>query len=136
MYRILLILLVISSLAVAQELDVTWGQAAQNVCNQIDNAVNFYQQGDLKKARLQAVMAYFKGYDAEIEPAVRITLGGPHVFNIEQEFRRFALEMKPNPDKEQLKRVRETAAALCQMIHEDAKALNANQVKPQVFKVN
>ncbi len=112
-----------------------WKPAADKVCEQINQAVLLYQKNDLKNARLTALMSYFKGYDTEIEPAVRITLGGPHVFAIERKFRDFSTIMTPNPDKKQIKKVAVFAAQLCQLVHNDANALNVEHVPRQPFKV-
>jgi hypothetical protein len=112
-----------------------WQPAAKKVCDQIDQALEFYRQADLKNARLNAIMSYFKGYDAEIEPAIRITLGGQHVFAIEHQFRDFAKAMTPNPDKKHLETVNQLGLDLCKVMHEEAKILNAAHVSRQVFEV-
>ncbi len=134
---IMLLILPLLSLASPPSSPVAniWQPAAQQVCDQINQAVHFYEKNDVKKAHLTAVMAYFKGYDAEIEPAVRITLGGPHVFEMERKFRDLSTLMTPNPDKKQFKIVNDAAIALCQLVKKDADALNANHVQRQVFKV-
>lgn len=112
-----------------------WQPAAEKVCDQINQAVHLYKKNDLKNARSTALMSYFTGYDAEIEPAVRITLGGPHVFAVERKFRDFPTVMIANPDSEQMKKVAAYADELCRLVHDDAKALNAEHVPLQVFKV-
>lgn len=112
-----------------------WQPAADKVCQQINQAVSLYQKNDLKAARLKATMSYFEGYDAEIEPAVRITLGGPHVFAIERKFRDFSTNMTPNPDKNQIKKIVIFANELCRLVQEDAEVLNKEHVQRQVFKV-
>lgn len=112
-----------------------WQPAAQKICDQIDKALSFYRQSDIKNARLNAIMSYFKGYDAEIEPAIRVTLGGKHVFAIEHQFRDFANAMTPNPDKKQLETVNQLGLDLCKAMHEEAKVLNAQNVPRQVFEV-
>ena len=132
----LLLFFFISPAIYAENAPDIWKPVAKTVCGQINSAVGFYQKGDIKNARLNAVMAYFKGYDAEIEPAVRITLGGPHVFAIERKFRDFSTKMIPNPDKKQQKIVAAFAAELCQDMYKEAAALNAAKVPRQVFKVD
>ncbi len=131
----LFFLLFFVSMAEAETVSNVWQPAADKVCEQINQALRLYQKGDIKNAHLSAVMSYFKGYDAEIEPAVRVTLGGPHVFAVERKFRDFSTVMTPNPDKKQLKKVSVFAAELCQSVREDANALNAEHVQRQVFKV-
>lgn len=121
MRKLLCILLLISPFAYGA--DATWQSMADSVCKQIQNALLAYQKNDLKDAHLQATMAYFKGYDALLEPSVRTTLGGPHVFEIEQAFRNYTKLMTPNPDALQLKKVSNASDALCQSIKLDAKAL-------------
>ena len=126
---ILMALIVTPAFAATQSV---WQPAAEAVCDQINKAVDLYQQGDLKHAHLTAVMSYFKHYDTEIEPAVRITLGGPHVFDIERKFRNFAASMT---DKNQIKIVKAVGDELCQFVHQDAEALDAAKVPRQVFRV-
>jgi hypothetical protein len=131
----LLLILFTSAAAIAHPAPTVWQPVADQICEQINQALHIYQKNDLKDAHLAAVMTYFKGYDAEIEPAIRITLGGPHVFEMERNFRDFATIMTPNPDKKQIKKVTAFAAHLCQLVNEDANALNAAHVQRQVFKV-
>ncbi|OGT60944.1 MAG: hypothetical protein A3E85_03300 [Gammaproteobacteria bacterium RIFCSPHIGHO2_12_FULL_45_12] len=134
MRHLILICWLFTSLpAMAATTPNVWKPEADAVCRQMDQAVSLYQQGHLKEAKLAAVMAYFKGYDANIEPAVRITLGGPHVFAIERQFRHFSQEMTPNPDKQQLQKMTRLARTLCQLVHDDANALNAAKVTRKVF---
>lgn len=127
--------LLFTSAALAKPAPTVWQPVADNICEQINQALHLYQKNDLKNAHLEAVMSYFKGYDAEIEPAIRITLGGPHVFETERNFRDFVTIMTPNPDKKQIKKVTAFATQLCQLVKDDANALNAAHVKRQVFKV-
>ena len=131
----MLIFCPVSGIAAPSSPDI-WKPAAEMVCDQINKALNFYRQSDLKNARLNAIMSYFKGYDAEIEPAVRVTLGGQHVFKVEHQFRDFANAMTPNPDKKHIETVNQLGAELCKAIHEDAKALNTAGVPKQVFEVS
>lgn len=112
-----------------------WKPVADKVCDQIKQSIDYYQKNDIKQAHATAIMAYFKGYDAEIEPAVRITLGGPHVFAVERQFRDLSTLMTPTPSKEQFKKVADFGATLCESVYADAKALNADHVPRQVFKV-
>jgi hypothetical protein len=112
-----------------------WQDPAYKVCDLIKQAAHLYEMNDIKKARTTALMSYFKGYDAEIEPAVRVTLGGPHVFAIERRFRDFSMLMTPNPDKNQIKKITKLASELCQLVYDDANALNAEHIQRQVFKV-
>ena len=129
-------LLLASPLALAGPIvsDV-WGGAAKLVCNQINKAARLYKQGDIKNAHLEAIMSYFKGYDASIEPAARTNLGAPHVFGIEQKFRDYATLMTSKMNTTQIKKVSDYAAKLCQSVNQDAAALNAAKVDKQVFKV-
>jgi len=96
---IFIILMTFATLCHAQETANVWVGAATAVCNQINQTLAYYTKGDVKNAQSNAIMAYFKGYDAEIEPAVRITLGGSHVFEVEHQFRDFKTAMKSNPAK-------------------------------------
>jgi len=119
-----IILLFVSSLCYgAPSPAPTWQTFANSVCKQIQNALLAYQKNDLKNAHLQATMAYFKGYDALLEPVVRTTLGGPHVFEIEQAFRNYTQLMAPNPNAAQFKKVTDASHALCDAIQSDAKTL-------------
>jgi len=113
-----------------------WGPAAIEICNQIDSAVQFYEKGDIKNARKQAIMAYFSGYDAEIEPAVRVTVGASHVFEMEHKFRNFTRHFTLNPDEKHFAFVKNSASELCRAVKDDAKTLNEAKVDKQVFKVN
>lgn len=114
-----------------------WLPVARQICGQTQKAVVLYQQGDIKKAHLTAVMSYFKGYDTEMEPAVRITLGGPHVFAVERQFRDFAeMFTKKKPDQNQMDQVKKLSKQLCETLKEDALVLNKEKVKRQVFTVN
>lgn len=123
---------IFSSIVFAKEAPPSsWNPAADAVCAQIQMAVTYYQKGDIKHAKLSALMAYFKGYDAEIEPAIRVTLGGPHVFAIEKKFRDFASSISTK----QLKAISEMATALCQEVKKDAAVLDKEKVPRQVFKV-
>jgi hypothetical protein len=133
----LLITLLLNNIAHSAALQPSnvWQAPSDKVCGFIKQSVRLYEKNDVKKARTAALMSYFKGYDAEIEPAVRITLGGPHVFAIERKFRDFSLMMTPNPDKKQLNKVSASAAELCQLVNQDANALNVEHVQRQVFKV-
>lgn len=130
----LLLFFLAATVSAAQPADI-WGPVAQGVCQQIKTAHSLYQKNDVKNAHLDAIMAYFKGYDTELEPAVRITLGGQHVFEMERKFRDFAATMIPHPDKKQLQKVNDAATQLCEAMAEEAKALNVAKVKRQVFKV-
>lgn len=131
---ILLFILIIASFRINATEDV-WTFSAKGVCEQITKAFEFYQKGDVKNAQTQAIMAYFKGYDAEIEPAIRITLGGSHVFLVEHQFRDFKKAMIPNPDQKQLEYVKNLSFKLCQTMYADAEALNKAKVQKEVFKV-
>ncbi len=133
---IFIILMTFASLCHAHETADVWKPAAKTVCNQINQALAYYTKGDVKNAQRDAIMAYFKGYDAEIEPAVRITLGGSHVFEVEHQFRDFKNAMKPHPDKKQLEEVSNLAKKLCETMYADANALQDAKVEKQVFKVD
>lgn len=113
-----------------------WKDSATFVCNQIKDAINFYKKGDVQKAQTQAIMSYFKGYDAELEPAVRITVGAEHVFEVEHQFRDFKNAITPNPDDKQIQAVIAMGTKLCDTLYADAAALQAAKVKKQVFNVD
>ena len=123
------------TVALANPTTDVWAPVASSVCTQINSALQAYRKGDIKQAQLTAIMAYFKGYDTDIEPAVRVTLGGPHVFAIEKQFHDYSTLMTPNPNPQQLKKVATAAAQLCQAVKSDANALSAAKVKRQVFNV-
>ncbi len=130
-------MLILHSIVVlAKNPEDPWKASATLVCKQITDALDFYKKGDIKQAQTQAIMAYFKGYDAEIEPAVRITQGGKHVFEVEHQFRDFKNAMTPNPDAKKLTEVTTRATKLCQTMFEDAESLKLAKVKKEVFKVN
>lgn len=137
MHNIIFSLLMIMPAGVfAQATTDVWSPASQAVCKQISNAATAYSKGDLKNAHLQAVMSYFKGYDTDIEPAARITIGGPHVFAVERQFSDFSSAMTPHPSADQIKKVSVLADQLCKAVSDDAKILNESKVPRQVFKVN
>ncbi|HEX2549241.1 MAG TPA: hypothetical protein VHM20_05375 [Gammaproteobacteria bacterium] len=130
------LLFVITLTTKAAESEDIWKSSAAAVCAQITKALEFYQKGNVKNAQTQAIMAYFKGYDAEIEPAVRITLGGSHVFEVEHQFRDFKKAMIANPDQKQLEYISQLSKQLCETMYADAEALNKAKVKKEVFKVD
>lgn len=131
---LLLSMLLMTSVAQATKIQIDpWTQSGKKVCDQVTQAYQYYKNGDLKKAHVTAIMSYFKLYDAEIEPAVRITLGGPHVFEIEGKFQQYAKAMTPNPNKQQLQAVSALAKDLCEAVYSDTKALNDANVPQQVF---
>lgn len=111
-----------------------WQPVADAICLKVKNAATLYTKKNVREARVQAIMAYFKGYDADMEPAVRVTLGGPHVFALEQKFRDYSAAMLPDVDALQIKKVNELAIALCHDLYQDAKALDAEHVKRDVLK--
>jgi len=133
---IFILLMTFATLCHAQETANVWVGAAKSVCDQINQALTYYTQGDIQTAQSKAIMAYFRSYDAEIEPAVRITLGASHVFEVEHQFRDFKNTMKNNPDKKQLEEVSSLAKKLCETMYADAKALHEAKVEKQVFKVD
>ena len=129
---LILVFLPFNAVIAAGESDI-WNPVAKKICDQINLAQQYYKKGDLKNAHLTAVMSYFKFYDAELEPAVRVTLGGPHVFAIEGQFRQYAKAMTPKPDKQQLQHISTLATQLCSDIAKEAKALNEAKVPKNVF---
>ncbi len=112
-----------------------WGPEADKVCQALAQASQLYQQGQIGKAHLTAVMAYFKVYDTNMEPAVRTVLGGPHVFQIEQQFSAIPKAMSANPSSAQKQQVTKMTSKLCQAIQKEALALNKAKVKKQVYNV-
>ncbi len=112
-----------------------WGPMAKEVCQRIEAAVKLYHNGKVKEAHLASTMAYFKCYDANMEPAVRVNQGGPHVFAIEGQFHQLTKAMVVNPTPAQTQQVDEIASSLCKAIAADAQALNKDNVQRQLFKV-
>jgi hypothetical protein len=112
-----------------------WQPVAESICSEVKLAATLYQKGEVKEAKLKAIMSYFKGYDEAMEPAVRITIGGSHVFATEQQFRQFSAVMASDVTSAQIKIVNDLAKTLCAGLYTDAKVLHAEKVKREVFKV-
>ena len=111
-----------------------WGPVAADVCQQLHQSVSYYNQNNIQKAHLTAVMAYFKHYDVNLEPAVRTVFGNQHVFNIENQFSQFPNAMSSNPDAKQKQHVAKLADSLCSQVMAEAVALNKNKVSRQVYQ--
>lgn len=131
-----IILFFFTSSAIAQSSITTWQSIALGICNEINEALMAYQQNDIKSAHTKAMMAYFVGYDATLEPSVRTTLGSQHVFLVEQQFNHYARLLSSGFDIKQLSLVSHTANELCHSVVNDAQAVEeANIPAPQTISL-
>lgn len=105
-----------------------WTPIAGKICYALRQASQSYQRGQLEAAQLHTMTAYFKIYDAELEPTIRLNVGPKRVFNTEQAFSHLIKLMHPNPNLKQVKKVNVAAKNLCQRIAEEAKILTDARV--------
>lgn len=129
-----LIVPIVAFAASPKPMDKPWGPVAADVCQQLKQSVSDYNQNNLQKAHLTAVMAYFKHYDVNLEPAVRTQFGNQHVFAIENLFSQFPNTMVKDPTPKQRQQVEKLANNLCSQVTKEAMALNKNKVPRQVYQ--
>ncbi len=118
----------------AQAADATWQTTAQSICQRLQKAQKSYVAKDINHARIDAVMAYFKMYDIDMEPAARVTFGNAHVFQIEQQFSQLPKLMANAPSAAQSEKLNKAVQKLCQDLKDDAKAMDKQNVKKSLYQ--
>ncbi len=113
-----------------------WEQKAQRVCQQLNTASESYRQNNLQQAHISATMAYFQNYDANIEPAARVTFPQSHIFEIEQMFSHLNANMVDNPSPQQIDALKQQTDLLCQTIVADAKSMDEQHINFPTYKVD
>lgn len=115
----------------AHEYDADWNRTGAKICQQLNTAVELYRKNDFKKARSEALMAYFKSYDSDIQPRIRSLLGSEPIVEREQQFQQFAQALSINHvDRHDQCDVQKQADDLCSRIFSDIKTLKKHNMKP------
>lgn len=93
------------------------------ICDQINRSNEAYQNDDLNNAHFFILIAYFKWYDAYIEPPLRKKTSSKHIFAVEQQFRDLSNNMTPNPTNEKKQTISMAAQTLCDTVMADVRFL-------------
>lgn len=122
---------VFGGIAYAASAQVSWQEKSQAVCLQLTMAATAYAKNDLAAAHTNALMAYFQQYDLNIEPTARLHFDQGHIFSIEQAFNHLNTQMVSPVTPAEISLVQAQAKALCQVIMNDAKIMDAQHLLPQ-----
>lgn len=128
----LAVLLAVASPAQAAE-QAHWSRVATAIAADIARAEALALAGAGDDAKKAVTTAYFGGFEtSKMEAALRKEIGSKHAFAREKQFGDLRkLVAKGSPDE-----IRQLAGALRDGLAEDAKALDAAKVSPDVYAVN
>jgi len=121
---ILLLFLASFWIVMPAEAAASWVDVASDVGNMLENASEFYAQGDVEAARKQVDAAYFGPFEEQgMEAAVKMNISASRSFELEYGFTEIKQLMKSGAE---LGEVEQKIKELMIMVNEDALMLDQN----------